>query len=426
MLERPAGENAWIIVKDALRYVHERRPVHGDIEARSIIVLVVSFSGGLRALDWRLARPDAISVWQDPEVRRRLSWYYSVMRGSKPARFLIARSIPVDASRGELWEMEEDSLWKLHAEAARWFMEEWLEIKDSDRVNVEKYTYSNVDTSFLDVKRVLAYRLASPCRLCERRCLVDRRRRIGACRLDINTYVHSAFLHLGEEAPLVPSGTIFYGGCNFSCVYCQNYDISQVYPRGGRRVGEEELAYIQDALARHGARNINHVGGDPTPSMHTIIGSLRYVRSNIPQLWNSNMYLSSEAMEILSHLVDIWLPDFKYGNDRCAFKLSAVPHYWKVVTRNLKHAAAHGDMIIRHLVLPGHLDCCTRPVLEFIAEELPRDRILVNIMDQYTPMHLVARHPYRWREIARRPSREEIVEARRLATELGLLWEPVS
>ncbi len=377
--------------------------------------------------EWALIRPDAISVWRDKEVRRRLSWYYSVMTGRKPAKFMIARSIPAAGvdRRDDLGRMSEEELWRIHDRTAKAFLDEWEEVKNTNR-GPEPYVKSRVEPSFLDVKRELAWRLASPCRLCERNCMIDRRERIGACRLDINTYVHSAFLHLGEEAPLVPSGTIFYGGCNFTCVYCQNYDISQVYPRSGKVVSEPELAYIQDLLASKGARNINHVGGEPTPNLHTIIGSLLYVRSNIPQLWNSNMYLTVEAMNLLVHVIDIWLPDFKYGNNKCAFRLSAVPRYWEVVTRNLKIAAMHGDMIIRHLVLPNHVECCSLKVIDFIARELPADRILVNIMDQYRPMHLVARNPRRWREIARRPKYTEVLRVRKRATELGLVWEPVS
>ena len=153
--------------------------------------------------------------------------------------------------------------------------------------------------------------------------------------------------------------------------------------------------------------------------------SLLYVKTSIPQLWNSNFYMTREAMELLVDVIDIWLPDFKYGNDKCAFRLSAVPRYVEVVTRNLLLAAEHGDMIIRHLVLPGHLECCTRPVLEWIARHL-KDRVLVNVMDQYRPMHRVARHPKRWPEIARPLTRREAEEAYRLAEELGLAWRQVS
>jgi putative pyruvate formate lyase activating enzyme len=379
-------------------------------------------------MGWRLIRPDAVTVWKNPEIVRRLSWYYDVMRGRKPAKFLIARNIEVSSiSRlEELDEMSVEELWKIHGEYSKSFIDEWEKIKDSTNVDVERYRRNIAGVSLLHVKRELAWRLASPCMLCERRCYIDRREKIGACRLDINTYVHSAFLHLGEEAPLVPSGTIFYGGCNFTCVYCQNYDISQVAPREGKIVSEVELAYIQDLLASKGARNINHVGGDPTPSLHTIVGSMLYVRSNIPQLWNSNLYLTPQAMEILVHLIDIWLPDFKYGNNKCAFRLSAVPNYWEVITRNLRIAVNHGDMIIRHLVLPNHLECCTKPILKWIADNLPIDRILVNIMDQYRPMHLVARSPHRWPDISRTLTFREIYEARSFADELGIVWRPVS
>jgi putative pyruvate formate lyase activating enzyme len=138
--------------------------------------------------------------------------------------------------------------------------------------------------------------------------------------------------------------------------------------------------------------------------------------------------MSREAMELLMDVIDIWLPDFKYGNDVCALRLSGAPKYVEVVTRNLSMAASSGDMIIRHLVLPGHVDCCTKPVLRWISENMPRDRVLVNVMDQYRPEHLVARRPDgpRWREISRRPSAEEIREAREYAGELGLVYEPVS
>ncbi|MEB3851894.1 MAG: radical SAM protein [Desulfurococcales archaeon] len=375
---------------------------------------------------WALVRPDALRVWGDPEVRRRLSWYLAVMTGRRPAKFKLARlvELPGFDRPGELASASEADLWAAHGRAAREFRALWRRVREGSGEHLEMPAPR---VSLLHAKAELARRLASPCRLCERRCMVSRASgRLGACRLAWDVYVHSAFLHLGEEAPLVPSGTIFYGGCNFTCVYCQNYDVSQTAPRRGVRVSARRLAAIQDALARRGARNINHVGGDPTPSLHVIMESLLYVESSVPQLWNSNFYMSREAMELLVDVIDIWLPDFKYGNNRCAARLSAVPRYWEVVTRNLRVAVEHGDMIIRHLVLPGHLDCCTRPVLEWISRNLPRDRVLVNVMGQYRPMHLAARHPGRWPEIARRPEPREVEEARRLAGELGLLWEPVS
>ena len=373
---------------------------------------------------WMRYRPDALYVWQDPDVRRRLSWYYAVMTDEKPAKFMIVKRIDAGEDPSKL---DTDALWELHDRLSGEARRLW-EHAVNDRFGWrELREMSKPRFSLLDVKVELAYRMLRSCTFCERRCRLDRTKgKIGVCRLDDKVYVHSWFHHLGEEAPLVPSGTIFYGGCNFRCVYCQNWDISQENVRGGVQVDAEKLAKIQKELRLTGARNINHVGGEPTPNIHVILESFKYLDVNVPQLWNSNMYLTVEAMKLILDVIDIWLPDFKYGNDRCAIRLSAAPRYFEVVTRNLKMAAEYGDMIIRHLVLPNHIECCTKPVLRWIAENLPRDKILVNIMDQYRPEYLVARYPHRWPDIARRPTREEIEEAYEYARKLGLRFEPVS
>ncbi|OYT54568.1 MAG: pyruvate formate lyase-activating protein, partial [Desulfurococcales archaeon ex4484_217_2] len=107
-------------------------------------------------------------------------------------------------------------------------------------------------------------------------------------------------------------------------------------------------------------------------------------------------------------------------------RLSGVPKYFEVVTRNLKIAVKHGDMIIRHLVLPNHIECCTKPVLKWIAENLPKNKVLVNIMEQYRPEYKVLREPGKWPDIARRPKYDEISEAYSYAKKLGIVFEPVS
>ncbi len=374
--------------------------------------------------DWALVRPDAITVWDNEEVKRRLSWYYRVMRDEAPAKFLLAQRL--DAGE-EPAKLDFEGLWCLHDELASYFQRLFERVRrgkeDGWRLLRE---LGQPKYSFLHVKVEIAKRMLKSCTFCERRCQVNRWEKPGACQVDARTYVHSWFHHLGEEAPLVPSGTIFYGGCNFKCVYCQNYDISQVEPRSGVVVDARKLAAIQRELRRTGARNINHVGGDPTPNLHTILESLVYLDVNVPQLWNSNMYMSLESMKLLVDVMDIWLPDFKYGNNKCAERLSGVPRYVDVVLRNLEIAVKHGDMIIRHLVLPGHIECCTKPVLDMIASKLPKDQLLVNIMDQYYPTHLVPRYPKKWPELTRRLSYREISEAYEYARKLGILFEPVS
>ncbi len=377
-------------------------------------------------IDWFITlinyRPDALSVWSDPVVKERLSHYYSVMKNEKPARFLAAKLLPLDIDPYSP-SVSVEELWRLHDKMSVEFEGFY---RDLPRGGLGKLEASEKPRfSYLDLKVAIAYRLMNPCRLCERRCGARRLEgRPGVCTMDREIIVHSYFHHMGEEAPLVPSGTIFYGGCNFKCVFCQNYDISQVNPRGGEKLSTRELASIQVYLRRSGARNINHVGGEPTPHLPFILESFKYVDVNVPQLWNSNMYMSEDSMKLLVDIIDIWLPDLKYGNNDCAWRLSKVRNYWEVATRNIKIAHDHGDIIIRHLVLPNHIECCTRPVLEWIAKNTPRS--LVNVMDQYRPEHIVAKYPHMYRDIARRPKASEILEAYRIADELGIVYKPVS
>jgi putative pyruvate formate lyase activating enzyme len=177
-------------------------------------------------------------------------------------------------------------------------------------------------------------------------------------------------------------------------------------------------------LRGEGAANINFVGGEPTPNLHVILEALNLTSTNVPILWNSNMYLTHEAMQLVGDVVDIWLPDFKWGNDMCAVKYSRIARYFDVTSRNHAMAYENGDMIIRHLVVPGHVECCTKPVLNWVAEQCPR--AMVNVMGQYRPEYLVLREPKKYAEISRRPSAEEIEEARDYADKLGIVWKPVS
>jgi putative pyruvate formate lyase activating enzyme len=181
---------------------------------------------------------------------------------------------------------------------------------------------------------------------------------------------------------------------------------------------------IIKSLRDEGAANINFVGGEPTPNLHVILASLNLTAVNVPILWNSNMYLTPEAMEILADVVDIWLPDFKWGNDKCAVKYSRVIRYFDAVSRNHATAYQNGDMIIRHLIMPGHVECCTKPILDWIAENCPL--ALVNLMNQYRPEYLALREPGKYAEIARRPTIDEVRRAYDYADELGIVWKTVS
>lgn len=212
---------------------------------------------------------------------------------------------------------------------------------------------------------------------------------------------------------------------------CQNWDISQPKTKNsivGETVNPVRLAEITEELAREGAANINYVGGEPTVDLHTIINSLKYVRRSVPLVWNSNMYCSMDTMKILRDVVDLWLPDFKFWNDECAKRLmwvGAKASYPDTARRNHVFAVNHGSMIVRHLVLPGHVECCTKPILNFIAGTMG-EKVLVNVMAQYYPANMVARTPEKYPDIARYPSRDEIQQAYAHARTLNLEFEQVS
>ncbi len=367
-------------------------------------------------------RPDALEALHNDTFKNVLSWYYSILLKGYPAKFHIAKviEIPNDVRLDD----DIESLWWYHDSLEKTFLSLWKEVRGEGIVFNEflkRYRYA--EKNFLDLKIAIAKKILSKCSFCEWRCGVDRTKGyVGKCRLKTSSYVHSWFLHIGEEAPLVPSGTIFYGSCNFRCVFCQNWDISQENPFSGIEVDAKSIAVMQKDLVRNGARNINHVGGEPTPNIHNILESLKYLDTNVAQLWNSNFYMSIESMKLLIHVVDIWLPDFKYGNNECAYRLSKIPKYVDIVGRNHKIAIEWGDMIIRHLVLPNHIECCSKPVLRWISENLPKDKVLVNIMDQYRPEYKA----YEYKDIARRPKHEELEEVYSYADSLGILWREIS
>ncbi len=374
---------------------------------------------------WR-TRPDSISVWKNPEVISRLNRYYQLIHEEKVARYLLAKALPIDIDLSS----DLPTLWEEHERLAREFPSY---IQEYDKGNEAKIVPKPVESSFLELKVTIADEMLKKCCFCERKCEKNREEgELGVCRVGKEAVVNSAFLHMGEETVLVPSGTIFFSGCTFKCVFCQNHSISQEWRNHDGKIldgverSPQRIAGIAGALAREGARNINWVGGDPTSNLHAILHVLLSFDVNICQLWNSNMFLSVEGMKLLIEVMDFWLPDLKYANDDFAKRMSKIPNYWSVATRNIKMAHDHGsgEMIVRHLVMPGRVKADTYPILEWCAKSIPN--ALVNVMGQYRPMHKVQRHREKYADINRGITREELTWARDKAEELDILWRPVS
>ena len=296
--------------------------------------------------------------------------YLKVMRDKLPSQFLISQSIHVDFSR----DSGIHDLWKLHEEAMKSFREKF------DNINSVEELLPRAATSLLDLKVAIADKILQYCHFCERRCGINRKKKeTGYCRMDAVSRYSAEFLHHGEEPELVPSHTIFFTGCNFSCVYCQNWQISTA-PERGIPILPEEFARKITLQRAYGSRNVNFV--TPTPHTHTILKILNALKVNVPVVWNSNMYYSSEVAKLLEGVVDVYLGDFRYGNDECGRKYSNAADYWSIVTRNFKTAYIRGEILLRQLVIPNHIECCTRPVIEWTKENIPNVRF--NLMFQYS------------------------------------------
>jgi len=258
-----------------------------------------------------------------------------------------------------------------------------------------------------------AYGRLERCDLCARHCRVNRRETLDGviCRTGERAVVHSYGPHHGEEDPLRGwggSGTIFFGFCNLRCDYCQNWSISQ--QGEGQEVTPETLARIMLDLQRQGCHNINLVSPShvvPQILAATLLAALRGLR--LPLVYNSGGYDSPEALALLDGVVDIYLPDMKYGDSETAHRYSHARNYWEVnraAVREMhrqvgdlaldERGFARRGLLVRHLVLPGDLANTDR-VLAFLAREISTDTYL-NLMDQYRPCFRAFERPplHRW------------------------------
>lgn len=315
-------------------------------------------------------------------------------------RFL--KSVSVDA--GYLLLNDQD-LWKLHDE----FIDQYRQA----RTHGEIPTIVRQEPSLIDIKIELADRMLKACGFCERRCGTNRYGKAGACHADAVSHISSEFLHQGEEPELIPSHTIFFEGCNFACAYCQNWTIATRVK--GPALDADHMCRIIEARRRQGSANVNFVGGDPTPHLHTILRIVKCMPEDLPVIWNSNMYMTTEAMKLLEGVVDLYLADFRYGNDEHAYKYSGIKDYWAVTTRNFLEAKQQADVLVRQLVLPGHVECCTKPIVEWCAENLGKD-VRFNLMFQYHPEYRAFAYP----EINRPLNAKEVRRAAEIVKEAGL------
>lgn len=241
----------------------------------------------------------------------------------------------------------------------------------------------------------------SSCALCPHMCKVNRNNgKIGHCKSTGNVKIALASLHHFEE-PCISgengSGTVFFSNCNLSCVFCQNYKISQLGL--GHEISIDELANIFLEQQRKNAENINLV----TPTMYVpqIIEAIKIAKSNglkIPIIYNSNGYENVETIRLLNGYIDVYLPDLKYFDNDLAKKYSGINNYFENASKAIlemyfqvglpvfdENRLIRKGLMIRHLVLPNHIDN-SKKVLLWIKENLPQD-VYVSLMAQYFPTY---------------------------------------
>jgi putative pyruvate formate lyase activating enzyme len=206
--------------------------------------------------------------------------------------------------------------------------------------------------------------------------------RKGFCGLDATVRVFREMVVDHEESSLNPSHQVYFAGCNLRCAFC-SVEEWNLQPREARPMDLGRLSAVIEQRRQEGTRTLNLLGGEPALSVHGIVDLLSHVDVRTTVVWNSNMYYSEPVAQALEGLADIYLADLKCGNPRCASRLLGADDYLDVVRDNIRQARGAGDVIVRHLILPGHWDCCLRPTLEWIAREVPD--VKVSLRGDYAP-----------------------------------------
>jgi len=276
-----------------------------------------------------------------------------------------------------------------------------------------------------------AYKLLEHCRACPRMCGTNRLKndKAGFCRSGLNPIISSVNAHHGEEPPLSGtkgSGTIFFSNCNLSCVYCQNYPISQM--GNGVEKTHEELASRMLWLQEQECHNLNLV--TPTHFMPQILKSIGKARQHgfdLPIVYNTNGYESLEALRLLEGIVDIYLPDMRYSDEGLSMLYSAAPHYPEVNRRAVKemqrqvgnlvidkNGLGKRGLIVRHLILPERISG-TEVIMKFLADEISKD-VYISLMSQYFPAYKANNY----KELSRRITAAEYEEAYLIMEKFGL------
>lgn len=265
------------------------------------------------------------------------------------------------------------------------------------------------------------------CKLCPHMCKINRLEgRVGRCKATDKLKISLVSLHQFEESGTNGSGTIFFSNCNFNCVFCQNYKISQ--EGMGQEVDIDFLAKSMIEQQEKGAHNINLV--TPVMYVYHIIEAIKIAKSNglkIPIIYNSNGYENIETLKLLEGYIDVYLPDFKYANNELGRKYSNINNYFEVTSKAItemykqvgppqldENGIIKRGLIIRHLILPNEIEN-SKNVLKWIIDNIGKE-VYISIMAQYFPTYKAKQI----KELNRKINNEEYKQIEDYIYEIGI------
>lgn len=268
------------------------------------------------------------------------------------------------------------------------------------------------------------------CEICPHKCNINRSEgKIGRCKATDKVKIALYSIHNFEE-PCISgekgSGTVFFSNCNLNCIYCQNYEISQLGK--GKEITIERLAEIFLIQQEKGVENINLV--TPTSYVPQIIKAIEIARNKglkLPIVYNTNSYENVETLQMLEGYIDVYLPDLKYAENELGKEYSKIADYFEVATKAIREMIRQvgtpklnengimlSGVMVRHLVLPNYIEN-SKKVLKWIVENLPKD-IYVSVMAQYFPTYKAKEYE----KMNRKLTKEEWKEIEDYIDELGI------
>lgn len=263
-------------------------------------------------------------------------------------------------------------------------------------------------------RAAFAHAALADCQLCAHHCGVNRLAgETGLCHAGATANFFLAQPELTDELELIPTFAVALSGCDLRCDFCIT-GAESWNPRAGEIFSATEMATKTKSALAGGAKTVMLLGGEPTIHLPAVLEFISHLPDDAKLVWKTNAHGSAQARELLDGIFDVWLADYKFGNNDCAQRLAKVSEYTGIIQDNLRWADEHSELIVRHLLMPGHLECCWQPVAKWLAENLPN--VKVNLRSGFWPAWKSVRHT----ELCGTVSDSETRRAGQMAEELGL------